>query len=121
MCQNLKAVIFLNIFIFEYIFAAPSVSFVPMDSKSEEAEKKLNHFLGKFYDNVIKNNLTRNTSNDHLERYSENDDIYDTMQGDQPVAENSINQNTQQISRNFTYQVDTKLPDVEYRKAMRNM
>lgn len=111
----------MNIFIFDCIFAAPSVSFIPIKSKSEDPEKKLNHFLGEFYENFINTNSAKNYNNEHLEKYTEkiakNEDIYETMQGDQPVVENSINQNTQQISRNFTYKADTNLADPAYVKA----
>lgn len=117
MCRLFKSVLYMNILFFNYILSAPSVSFVPSRS-NDVYDVKLNEFLSEYYDKFIKNsaNPVKTT-----EKTSRNVDIYETMQGDQPVGENTISQNLQGISMNFTNRRDGNLTNPEYVKAMRDM
>lgn len=121
MCRCLKTVLFMSFLIFDCISSAPSVSFVSTKPKSDDVETKLNDFLSEYYDNIVIKMKHSETNTKKGEKTSRSVNIYDTMQGDQPVAENTISQNIQTVSTNVSYPGETNISNPEYLKAMREM
>lgn len=113
MHRHLKTLVLLNILISYSVFSAPSVSFIPKNTENEDVEIKLEKMLNEYYDKFIRNTEKPNKKNEEV-------DIYNLMQGDQPV-ENTISQNIQTPSTNYSYQGGTNLSDPQYAKAMRDM
>lgn len=115
MCRSVLTLLILNIVIVDLTVSAPSVSFVPTKTDTEDLESKLSTFLSDYYDKFVKD--VENVQ----EKSSKNVDIYDTMQGDQPTMENNINQGAQILPANATYQGDSNMSNPEYVKVMREM
>lgn len=117
MFHHLRILFLMITLIFHPIFSAPSVSFIPKQTKAEDVERKLEKILREYYEKIVENieNLNRKT-----EKANEKEDIYDTMQGDQPV-ENTINQNIEIGTSNYSYQGGMNLSDPQYSKVMRDM
>lgn len=115
MCCYIQIFFLLNTLIFNPIFCAPSVSFIPKQTEAEET--KLKKILNEYYEKFVENgeNLDKKT-----EKINENPYMYDTMQGDQPV-ENTISQNINTASTNYSYQGGTNLSHLQYTKTMRDM
>lgn len=98
MCRSAWTIIFLN-------FLALAVSTPVLRKKlTEEAETSLDRFLNLYLGQVEKVNGVPE------------DDLYETMQGDEPHEQNTIHQ----IGPNSNFGDNRNLTSSEYSRAMRN-
>lgn len=104
MCLRLKFILFLNFIASSHIFAAPSISRTL--NKKIGVDKSLEQFLSTYYDEFV-----------HKPKKNINTDIYDTMQGDEPVRENNIQNSESAPTKNG---INSTLADAEYVRVMRD-